>query len=214
MKRAIFSAAWLIVAAIALWSVLYFIAHFGSQGFVESAMGNLFATILGVLVGLPIALQVSRYQQSAAQAAAVLEKTSEVAARRRKVLRLLREELQKNIDGLTERIAPIAQGGKRLVFTHSLRNQLWVAFADGGELQYVDDPGLLATLADAYHEVAYCILLENKFFDATHYSGMRIQQDKYPADHILDYLTKDNDGLMKSMQSARDAIDAELAARP
>jgi hypothetical protein len=214
MKRAIFPVAWLIVAGIALWSVLYFIAHFGSQPFVESAMGNLFATILGVFVGLPIALQVSRYQQSAAQATAVLEKLSEVAARRRKVLTLLREELQKNIDGLKDRIAPVAEGGKRLVFTHSLRNQLWVAFADGGELQYLDDPGLLATLADAYHEVAYCILLEHKFFDAIHYSGMRIQQDKYPPDHILDYLTKDDDGLMKSMQAAGVAIDAELAARP
>ena len=214
MKRGIFPVAWLIVAGIALWSLLYFIAHFGSQAFVESAMGNLFATILGVLVGLPIALQVSRYQQSAAQAAAFLEKSSEIAARRRKVLKLLREELQKNIDGLQERVAPITGGGKRLVFTHSLRNQLWVAFTDGGELQYLDDPGLLATLAEAYHEVAYCILLEHKFFDATHYSGMRIQQDKYPADHILDYLTIDNDGLMTSMQVARDAIDAELAARP
>lgn len=177
-------------------------------------MGNLFATILGVLVGLPIALEVSRRQQSVANAAAALETSAKVGARRRKVLILLREELQKNIDGLTQRIAPIAQGAKRAVFTHSLRNQLWLAFADGGELQYVDNPRLLAILADAYHEVAYCILMEHKFFDVLHYSGMRIQQDRYPQDHILDYLSQDDDGLMKSMQLARDVIDSELAARP
>lgn len=214
MKRVLSVAAWLIVAGIALWSVLYFVAHIGSQGFVESAMANLFATILGVLVGLPIALEISRRQQSAAQAAAAREKSADIGSRRRKVLRLIRDELQKNIDGIMERIAPIFQGGKRAVFTHSLRNQLWLAFADGGELQYVDDPGLLATLAEAYHGVAYCILLEQKFFDATHYSGMQIQQDKYPADRILDYLKHDDEDLIKTMQLARDAIDRELAARP
>jgi hypothetical protein len=157
---------------------------------------------------------VSRRQQTAAQAAAASEKSVEAAARRHKVLTLLREELQKNLDGLAERVAPISQGGKRLVFTHFLRNQLWLAFSDGGELQYVDDPGLLAKIAEAYHEVAYCILLEHKYFDATHYSGMRIQQEKYPADYILDYLTQDNENLEKSMQLARDAIDNELAKKP
>ena len=214
MKRVLPVAAWLIVGVIALWSVLYFVAHLESQGFVESSMGNLFATILGVLVGLPIALEVSRRQQAAAQVAAALDKSAKVAVRRHKVLTLLREEVRKNLDGLAERVAPLAQGGKRLVFSHSLRNQLWLAFSDGGELQYVDDPGLLAKIAEAYHEIAYCIFLEHKYFDATHYSGMRIQQDKYPADYILDYLTQDNDNLEKSMQLARDAIDAELAKRP
>lgn len=177
-------------------------------------MGNLFATILGVLVGLPIALEVSRRQQSATQAAAALERSADLAVRRRKVLTLLREELQKNILGVMERMAPIAQGAKRAVFTHSLRNQLWLAFADGGELQYVDDPGLLATLAEAYHEVAYCILLEQKYFDATHYSGMRIQQNMPPEDRILGYLKQHDAGLVKSMQLASNAIDSELAARP
>ena len=214
MKRLFLVISWLIVGGVALWSILYFLAHVRSQPFVESAMGNLFATILGVLVGLPIALEVNQRQQTADQRAAAVDRANELSARRRKVLSLLREELQKNLDGLGERRAPIAQGGKRAVFTHSLRNQLWLAFADGGELQCVDEPLLLANLADAYHAIAYCILLEHKYFDAIHYSGMRIQQEKYPADHILEYLDKGDADLIKNLQLAKDAIDADLASKP
>ena len=60
---------WLAVAAMAGWSLVYFIQHFPSMGFQEGAMGNLFATILGVVVGIPIALEISRRQQDAQQRA-------------------------------------------------------------------------------------------------------------------------------------------------
>ena len=44
--------------------------------------------------------------------------------------------------------------------------------------------------------------------------GLRIQQEKYPADYILEYLATDDETLMKSMELAKDAINAELAAKP
>lgn len=203
-----------IVVGVALWSIWYFIVHIQSQPFVESATDNLFATILGVLVGLPIALEINQRQQAASEYAAAKDRKDERNSRRRKVLKLLQEELQRNLDGVAERLAPIALDEKRAVFTHSLRNQLWLAFADGGELHCVDNPLLLARLADAYHEIAYCILLEHKYFDAVHYSGMRIQQEKYPTDHILEYLDRDDSKLIDMMRLAKDAIASDLAAMP
>ena len=47
-----------------------------------------------------------------------------------------------------------------------------------------------------------------------HIAGLRIQQEKYPADYILEYLATDDETLMKSMELAKDAINAELAAKP
>lgn len=98
---------------------------------------------------------------------------------------------------------------EREVYTQSLQDQLWAAFSDGGELQYVNNPELLATLADAYHNVRHCIMLEHKVLDAVHFSGVRIQQAKNPQDYFLEYLTQSDPSLISAIEKALEAIDRE-----
>ena len=200
---------WIVAVSVAVSSVAYFIVHFPSTSFTENAMGNLFATILGVLVGVPIALELSRRQQQATLFASLTERQSNEATRKRKVLALLRNELSLNLAGIGDRRASIKTGGKREVYTQSLQDQLWATFSDGGELQYVNNPDLLAALADAYNHVRYSIMLERKTFDAIHFSGMRIQQDKYPADYFLDYLNASDPNLINSIEKVVKMIDQE-----
>lgn len=195
--------------AVAGWSLAYFVAHFQSASFTEGAMGNLFATILGVLVGVPIALELSRRQQAAAYATSRVERHEYEAARKRKVLALLRSELSLNLDNIRKCRVPIDTGGKRDVYTQSLRDQLWAAFSDGGELQYVNNPELLAALAHAYHNVRHCIMLEHKMLDAVHFPGMRVRQTKYPQDFFLDYLTESDPALISAIENALEAVDRE-----
>lgn len=173
-------------------------------------MGNLFATILGVLVGVPIALEVNRRQHESTLAAALAERRSDELERKRKVLTLLRSELSSNLDGVLKRRAPINSGQKREVYTQSLQDQLWAAFSDGGELQYVNSPTVLASLADAYQHIRHCVMLEEKMLDAVHFPGMRIRQDKYPQDFFLEYLTESDPSLIGAIEKALEAIDSEL----
>lgn len=173
-------------------------------------MGNLFATILGVLVGVPIALEVNRRQHEATQAAALAERRSDELERKGKVLTLLRSELSSNLEGVLKRRTPIDSGQKREVYTQSLQDQLWAAFSDGGELQYVNSPTLLAALADAYQNIRHCVMLEEKFLDAVHFPGMRVRQDKYPQDFFLEYLTVSDPSLISSIKKALESIDSEL----
>lgn len=200
---------WALAIAVAGWSTEYFVAHFQSASFTESAMGNLFATILGVLVGVPIALELSHRQQASAHAASLAERNEYETTRKRKVLALLRSELSLNLEGINKRRVPIDTGGKREVYTQSLQDQLWAAFSDGGELQYVNNPELLATLADAYHKVRHCIMLEHKTLDAVHFPGVRIKQAKNPQDYFLEYLTESDPSLVSALKKALEAIDTE-----
>ena len=201
----------LIGLTIAAWALIYFILHFASSSFQEGAMGNLFATILGVIVGIPIALELSRRQQDGQNAAALTARKTEEAQRKRKVLSLISSELHQNRNDVTICRKPIDTGGKREVHTGSLRDEMWSAFADGGELQHVNDPDLLAAMAGAYYEVRSSIHLERAYLSAIHFPGMRVAQEKYPQDHLLEYLTATDPQLLAAIDKAVATIDSELA---
>ena len=202
---------WLVVVAIATWSFVYFIQHFRSTGFQEGAMGNLFATILGVVVGIPIALEISRRQQEAQYLASKVEREEEETKRKRRVLTLLRTELEQNRGDIQVKRNPMESGGKREVHTNSLRDEMWAAFSDGGELQHVNSPEVLAAISNAYYEIRASIHLERSFMNAIHFPGMRIAQEKYPQDHFLDYLTSTDPQVVAAISQAIAKIDAELA---
>jgi len=202
---------WIFVAVIAVWSLVYFIQHLQSTDFQEGTMGNLFATILGVVVGIPIALEISRRQQDSLSAAAQSERQAEEMKRKRKVLSLLRTELENNRDNILAKRQPIESGGMREVHTISLKDEIWSAFSDGGELQHVNNPNVLAVIAEAYYLVRSTIHLERSFMNALHFPGIRIAQEKYPQDYFLEYLTSSDPQVLKAISQAIEIIDEELA---
>ena len=96
-------------------------------------MGNLFATILGVLVGVPIALELNRRQQAAVTSSAINNRKLHEDERKRKVLTLLRSELERNRNDVLASRKPLESGGQREVSVGSLNDQLWSAFSYCGE---------------------------------------------------------------------------------
>jgi hypothetical protein len=55
--------AWILIAGVAIVALGYFLARIASESFRDAALANLFATVLGVIVGVPIAIEVSRLQE-------------------------------------------------------------------------------------------------------------------------------------------------------
>lgn len=211
MKSATRLALWSPVAVISIWALVYFIRHYSSANFQEGAMGNLFATILGIAVGIPIAMEVNRWQQSAQNASSLTAKIEEELKRKTKVLSLIKSELHKNLDDVLARRQQIAAGGKRTVAAIPLRDELWSSFSDGGELQHVNNPDVLSSIASAYHHIRTTIYLEKEFLTAVHYPGMQIKSDKYPHEHILGYLTGTDNDLILEVTHAIEKIDIEVA---
>lgn len=210
MKQIFRLVLWLPVLAVAAWSLLFFLQHFPSTSFQEGAMGNLFATILGLVVGIPIALELNRQQQYAQNIAATATRMAEEAQRKGKVLSLIQSELCRNQEEIICRRKPIESGGKREVHIGGLRDEMWSAFSDGGELQHVNNPEVLAAIAGVYHEIRLNIHLEHGYIEAIHFVGMTIQRDKYPEDWFLEYLTMTDKQLLTSIEQAIFTIDAEL----
>jgi hypothetical protein len=78
-------------------------------------MRNLFATILDVLVDVPIALGLNRRQQVAASQSASIDRKLHEDERKRKVLTLLRSELERNKNDVLGSRKQMDAGGKQSV---------------------------------------------------------------------------------------------------
>lgn len=125
-------------------------------------------------------------------------------------LELFRQELEFNKYALAERQSEEDGAKKRVVVLPPLKNELWKALSDGGELQWIRDLDLLNVIATAYHNIMMTIFLEEKFFEATHYSGIQVQQQKYPKDFIMEYLVNSDLDVTKAIDAALSAINQNL----
>ena len=112
------------------------------------------ATLLGAVIGIPIALWLSNFQGNREQ-----------KRRKEKILGLLREELLENIGTLGRWDAGdknfMIESIHLLIF---IKAKHWDAFSDGGELQWINNPNLLGEIADAYNSLRMMKDLCDKYF--------------------------------------------------
>lgn len=84
---------WLLIGALSLIPILYFLIHLTDSNFRDNAIGNWFATVIGVLVGIPIGLEINRYQQKAQDKINAVKKFQEDRRRLNLILERLEREL-------------------------------------------------------------------------------------------------------------------------
>ena len=145
----------------------------------EYAMFNLafwndfISTLTGAIIGIPIALWLSNFQQ-----------TMEQRARKSKILLLLEEELQENINLLKKwEEWPDDFMERSLNLLAHIKVKLWNAFSDGGELEWIQNPRLLGQIADAYNDLKmvkelcekYIVLIPLKSFPESQGSLTKIR---------------------------------------
>lgn len=144
------------VAAAVAWLVARQIAEVvGADP--ASVDAGLIATYAGVVAGVPIALLLARV---GARAAARQAQT-EVDERRRRVLSILRTDLDETMDELAGRDRSVAIG-------RTLRSDVWQALAASDQLTLIDDPELLSSCARAYHFIGTTADLERQIWLAVH----------------------------------------------
>lgn len=201
--------AWVSLACLAAIPLAFFVARFNVPGYLDSTMGNLLATLVGVIAGVPVALEIARRQQDTAAQSEQAFREAEHLGRRVRVLSLLRTELLDNICRIEERRNSIPEG-PRTVLAEPLREHLWNAFADGGELAYVDNPDVLAALARAYHHISTLQRLESEFLSVAHFPGVRVHQKETGEERLLRYLTASDAEALSSIRDAVAAIDVVI----
>jgi len=118
-------------------------------------LANALATFLGAIVAVPLALWVDRRQSSHHERASV-----------GKMLKLLRAELQHCDKQVETWQGPTDRGRTTGNLSASLKDELWRAFSDGGELSWLKDIDLLASLSESYYQVHSIRYLASRHFDS------------------------------------------------
>jgi uncharacterized membrane-anchored protein YhcB (DUF1043 family) len=145
-----------IAAAVVAWLLARWIADAAGLDRIGVEAG-LISTFAGVVAGVPIALLLARIGERAA----ARQSQRDVDERRRRVLKILRTDLDETMDELVARNRGVA-------IARTLRTDVWQAMAASDQLTLIDDPELLSTCARAYHFIASTADLERQSWLAMH----------------------------------------------
>lgn len=130
-----------------------------AETFWPDFLSNLLATLIGIVVGLPLALWLDRI----ARAKNEREKAHEAKQRIRKILSILLAEIEYNLEAMGRFHEDISNNFS------PVRLESWRAFSDGGELQWINDPELLNELSIGYSEIGHYSFVLEKYYDAYFY---------------------------------------------
>ena len=159
---------WSVLGVLVIVPIAYSLFFQDPGSYWDDLMSNWLATMIGVGIGIPIALWLSRKQQASEEEVRREEAADEDRDRKAKVLSLLQGELRHNRDMLVNRVKMREKG--HFVPIHRLKTTTWSTFSDGGELQWVRDLDLLEIMSTAYYYVYELTRIENLFMEV-HYSA-------------------------------------------
>ena len=158
MIRRLFQIPFLYLWLFTLFLILvpYILIDIYGSPFAQDYFSNLLATYTGVIIGIPVALWLSNYQERR------IEKEM-----KKKILLALYEELMEDVGYLSKwKNDNIELRIKRTInLSALLKDDLWRAFSDGGELKWINDPNLLLDFSAGYSKIVSVKYLADKYYE-------------------------------------------------
>jgi len=147
-----------IVVAAALIAVYLLLGAKIWQDFLQ----NFLATMLGAIVGIPIAIGINNQQEAKKE-----------RLQKEKIVPLLREELLVNLGHLSSWQKSNTQKLETVYASIFLEDSAWAAFSDSGKLAFIKDLDLLLKISHAYNTVRIVKQLSERYMDLVHLSDQK-----------------------------------------
>ena len=171
--------------------------YFISPDFFRDYLPNLLATVVGVIIGIPVAIWLSTYQE---------KETEE--QKKQKILSLLRVELKAN-----EQVLQNWEGANdkgldtyTVLLDAELKIETWKAFSDGGELEWIKDSGVLFMLSQTYHYIRVIKRLSEQYLSLNIASSRSKKVKKAVSSH----LEKTVSMAIKAIEVIMNVLDGEV----
>jgi len=130
------------------------------SSFLQDFSSNGLSTMLGIVIGIPIALWLSGFQERRTE-----------KERKTIILKSLREEINKNWINIKIWLDEKPFSDEIFNLSLNLRDEIWRSFSNGSELKWIKDPRLLAELSDAYYIIRAIRESSEKYFQSTFHAG-------------------------------------------
>jgi hypothetical protein len=128
----------------------------------ENFLPNFLATMLGAVVGIPIAIGINNQQE-----------TKNERLQKEKIIPILREELLVNLTQLSSWQKSNSQKLETVYTSIFLEDSAWSAFSDGGELAFIKDVDVIKKISHAYNTVRTVKQLSERYMELVHLSDQK-----------------------------------------
>jgi len=153
---------------LSLSPVVFFLAHVADPDFLSTTMGNWFATMVGVLVGVPVGLFLTRIQQREAEMRETTKQAKIARERLTHVLKRAEAELRKNrsrVEALQEALGNIGSATHDLTDLWKWAKAIVESFSFTAKTELLRT-GLQDLLPGVIEDALYCSY--EGIFDVTH----------------------------------------------
>ncbi|MBS9389907.1 MAG: hypothetical protein HEQ33_13865 [Dolichospermum sp. WA123] len=168
---------WLIFFIPILIVVIYSAQQLNNHNYWDGAAGNLLATLLGIITGVPIALEIERDKIKREEQ----ERINESKDRAKQVSFLLKEELLHNLSRLKNR-----QDDKTSLPLQPLKITTWHALCDSAEIKWINNPILLSSIASAYHYISIVSEIESRCYQALRGINVKYDDGVFASQRLLE----------------------------
>ena len=170
---------WGVAFVLAVTSVVYAFARRDTIGFWDGMVGSWLATLLGIVCGVPVALELERQRRRAEDAT----KADAAKQLRTQVLSLLRDELERVADQLKQR-TDSADG----LPVEPLKTSMWDATRVSGNLAAISEPELLQAFSEAYRWIGMIATLEAQRIELMYGNDRKLSGDKFASVKLEEFI--------------------------
>jgi hypothetical protein len=193
---------WVVAYVIATGVVVYAAVRAMEVQFWDGAVGNLLATLLGVIVGVPVALHLERRRQeheTAVSATAASRSTKTVVELLLKELQAVEGQMHFRIDGAES--VPI----------EPLKVSTWETMRQSGHLSQISDARMLDLVSTAYHHIEVLRSLERATVGAIYGVNVIFQDGKNASTKLHEHSQRTYAAVTYAVQQAIDTLSSALA---
>lgn len=134
--------------------------------FWDNSMGNMFATVLALIAGIPVALWIDRHAKSREEH----QKYLNYKKREKEILELIKEELSFSYSSL---FLKGKKGNTTTMSIQPLKSDLWDSLISSEDIKYIDSPSLLNRISSAYYVLKIIKNIEWQAFIALRTSAIQ-----------------------------------------
>ena len=195
---------WLVPYIVTSAACVYTGYRFSEKGFWDGAVGNLLATILGIVIGIPVALHLERKRQDTDLRA----KDAITKASAQNVAVLLRRELQHVGNQML-----IRNGEENAIHMEPLRTSTWDAMRESGQLSLIANADLIDKVSVAYHQIAVLRDFERLTVGAIYGINVHFPDGENASTKLFKHSRATHSGVNQSIAAALSALAEYTAER-